>query len=125
MARHNRDGRGSDQRGEEYGINYQPDWLQAVKVTRELEDGRRSTKSLFRNPGRREQGPGPKVRTRITSPRQGLDFEISIDDPRGVIQRVIVETVLPGSGKDGEEEIISFALEDRLPPPPPPPPPDM
>jgi hypothetical protein len=129
MARHNREGRGSDQRGAEYGVSYQPDWLQVVKVTRALEDGRQSTKSLFRNPGRREQAPGGKVRTRITSPEQGLDFEVAIDDPDGVIQRVIIETAVPGVGMDGGEELIVFTLEDRLPPPPPiekppPPPPD-
>lgn len=120
MARHNREGRGSDQRGAEYGISYQPDWLQAVKVTRELESGRQSTKSIFRNPGRREQAPGPKVRTRISSPVQGLDFEIALEDPRGVVRRLIVETVLPGSEEQGEPEIVTFTLEDRLPPPPPP-----
>ena len=49
MARHNRDGRGSDQRGFDYEIGYQPDWLQQVKVTRNLESGRQSTKTLFRN----------------------------------------------------------------------------
>jgi hypothetical protein len=120
MARHNREGRGSDQRGADYGISYQPDWLQAVKVTRELEGGRQSTKTLFRNPGRREQAPGSKVRTRIHSPGQGLDFEVSVDDPKAVIRRVIVEAVLPGSEVDGEGEVILFTFEDRLPPPPPP-----
>ena len=34
MARHNRDARGSDQRGESYELSYQPDWLRLVKVTR-------------------------------------------------------------------------------------------
>lgn len=123
MARHNREGRGKDQRGAEYIVGYQPDWLQQVKVTRTLEGGRQSTKTLFRNPGHRERDPGPKVRTRIVSPGQGLDFEIMVDDPRGVIRRVIVETALPGETKTGEEEVILFAIEDRLPPPPPPPPP--
>lgn len=117
MARHNRTDRGTDQRGYDYEVNYQPDWLSAVKVTRELESGRQSTKTLHRNPGRREQHPGPKVRTRITSPQQGVDFEITIHDPKGIIKRVIVETELP-AGKEGVEEVV-FALEDVLPPPPP------
>lgn len=120
MARHNREGRGSDQRGAEYGISYQPDWLQVVKVTRELENGRQSTKSLFRNPGLREQPPGAKVRTKISSPAQGLDFEVALTDPKGVVRRLIVETVLPGSESEGEGEVVIFTLEDRLPPPPPP-----
>ena len=113
MARHNRDGRGSDQRGYDYRIGYQPDWLQQVKVTRNLESGRQSTKTLFRNPAlTREQSPGSKVRTRIVSSEQGLEFEIAIHDPRGVIRRIIVETVPPGQG---EEDAVSFAVEDMPP----------
>jgi len=50
LARHNREGQGADQRGFEYAVNYQPDWLRQVKVTRQLETGRQSTKTLFRNP---------------------------------------------------------------------------
>lgn len=116
MARHNRESRGTDQRGYDYDISYQPDWLQMIKVTRHLESGRQSTKTLFRNPGRREQDPGPRVRTRIKSPEQGLDFEIVVNDPDGVVKRVIVETTV----KDARtEETILFMLEDKLPPPPP------
>lgn len=125
MPRHNREARGKDQRGAEYTISYQPDWLRTVKVTRNLESGRQSTKTLFRNPGYREQSPGSRVRTRLTSKVQHLDFEITIDDPEGVIRRVIVETVLPAEkGKaKGEEEVILFTLDDMVPPPPPPDPP--
>lgn len=116
MARHNRESRGTDQRGYDYDISYQPDWLQMIKVTRHLESGRQSTKTLFRNPGRREQDPGPRVRTRIRSPEQGLNFEIVVNDPDGVVKRVIVETTV----KDARtEETILFTLEDKLPPPPP------
>jgi len=122
MARHNREDRGSDQRGYGYRISYQPDWLQTVKVTRTLESGRQSTKTLFRNPSRREQEPGEKVRTRITSPEQNLDFEITISDPNQVVKRVIVETV--AASATGEDETVIFTLEDDNPPPPPPPPPD-
>lgn len=107
MARHNRDGRGTDQRGAEYEISYQPDWLHQVKVTRTLESGRQSTKTLFRNPGGREQKPGAKVRTRIVSRDRKLDFEVTVDDPRGVITRVIVETVSPS----GEE--VSFSIDEQ------------
>jgi len=113
MARHNRDGRGTDQRGEDYEIGYQPDWLKQIKVTRNLESGRQSTKTLFRNPGFKEQPPGQKVRTRIRSPRQKLDFEVSVDDPRGVITRITVETVLPDSSGD----TVMFSIEEELPPP--------
>jgi hypothetical protein len=108
MARHNRDGYGVDQRGAEYEISYQPDWLHQIKVTRTLESGRQSTKTLFRNPGYREQSPGSKVRTRIVSPEQKLDVEVTVDDPRGLVARVTVEAVT-ASG-----EMISFTIDDQL-----------
>ncbi len=114
MARHNREGRGSDQRGFDYDISYQPDWLQQVKVTRNLESGRQSTKTLFRNArSTRQQAPGTRVRTRIRSPEQGIDFEIAIHDPRRVVKRIIVETVPAGRKA---EEGVSFSVEDALPP---------
>ena len=50
MGRHNREGKGADQLGYKYQVNYQPDWLRLVKVTRTLDSGRQSTKTLFRNP---------------------------------------------------------------------------
>ncbi len=113
MARHNRDGQGSDQRGFDYRISFQPDWLQQVKVTRDLESGRQSTKTLFRNPASvREHSPSSRVRTRVVSQEQSIDFEIAIHDPKGVVRRVIVETVAQG---DGAEEAVSFSLEDALP----------
>lgn len=115
MARHNREGKGSDQRGHEYTVSYQPDWLRWVKVTRALETGRQSTKMLFRNPGRRQQEPGNRVRTRITSKSQGLDFEITVEDPGRVVKRVIVETVQPDVPED--EGTVTFTVEDRAPPP--------
>ncbi len=119
MARHNREARGTDQRGFDYMISYQPDWLQVIKVTRELESGRQSTKTLFRNPGWREQPPGARVRTRITSPEQGLDFEIVVNDARNAVGRMTAETTVTTA--DGSEETIVFTMEDYLPPPPPPP----
>ena len=115
MARHNRDGQGVDQRGHEYLIGYQPDWLRHVKVTRDLETGRQSTKTLFRNPAdRSEAEPGDRVRTRVTSPDQSLDFEVTIDDPHHAIRRIRVAYEVPGrGGRRGEE--IEFTLEGRLP----------
>lgn len=112
MARHNREGRGEDQKGREYTISYQPDWFHQVKVTRDLDTGRQSTKTLFRNPDAPLTEPGPRVRTRVYSTELGVDFEISLDDPRGVIRRVTVETIAP----DGEEqgEPVSFVISRRL-----------
>lgn len=110
MARHNREGHGSDQRGFDYQVSYPPDWLRVIKVTRDLESGRQSTKTLFRNPGQPEQPPGARVRTRFASPEQGLDFEVAIHDPAGVVRRIVVETVPPG----GEAaETIVFRLDGR------------
>jgi len=115
MARHNRDGSGGDQRGFEYHVSYQPDWLRMVKVTRDLESGRQSTKILFRNPcDRRDADPGPRVRTGISSPDQGLDFEVAVTDPDAVVTRVRVACRVP-DGKGSTEE-VEFVLEGQLPP---------
>ena len=111
MARHNRDARGTDQRGFDYEISYQPDWLRLIKVTRSLESGRQSTKTLIRNPARPEQAPGRSVRTRITSPEQQLDIAVEINDPRGVVKRIVVVTAPLGS--DAADEELEFTIEHR------------
>jgi hypothetical protein len=101
MARHNREGRGEDQLGRSYSISYQPDWFYQVKVTRDLASGRQSTKTLFRNPDGPEADPGSRVRTRIESEELGISFEISIDDPRGIVKRITVETVATEGPDEG------------------------
>jgi hypothetical protein len=112
LARHNRDGNGADQRGFEYGVSYQPDWLRVVKVTRQLETGRQSTKTLFRNPAPEpEAQPGDRVRTRITSADQGLDFEVALIDPRASVKRVRVAYLIPG--ENGRPEEVEFTLESE------------
>ena len=115
MARHNRDGYGVDQRGYQYVIGFQPDWLRYVKVTRDLETGRQSTKALYRNPADvREAEPGGRIRTRVTSKEQKLDFEVTIDDPNRAVRRIRVIYELPG--RDGRrEEEVEFSLEGLLP----------
>ena len=114
MGRHNREGRGTDQRGYEHRINYQPDWLRLVKVTRTLDSGRQSTKTLFRNPAsRREASPGERVRTRIVSPGQGLDMEVAVSDPRHFVSRVQITCMVPTS--DGGAQEVVYTLEDDLP----------
>lgn len=115
MGRHNREGKGADQQGYEYHINYQPDWLRLVKVTRMLDSGRQSTKTLFRNPthGRTEE-PSEKVRTRIVSPGQGLDMEVVVSDPYGCVYRVQVTCMIPTG--DGDSEKVVYTLEDSVPP---------
>ena len=117
MARHNRTARGEDQRGDGYEISYQPDWLRFVKVTRNLETGRQSTKTLFRNPTpMADAEPGDRIRTRVTSPDQNLDFEVAIADPNCAIVRIKVAYML--TGESGKREEVEFSFEDRLPSPP-------
>lgn len=99
MARHNRQGSGEDQFGQSYVVSYQPDWFHQVKVTRDLESGRQSTKTLFRNPEAQETEPGPRVRTRIESEELGIEFELIVEDPKGIIRRITVETTSPTTGE--------------------------
>lgn len=109
MARHNREGRGEDQRGRSYVVTYQPDWLRHVKVTRELDNGRQSTKTLVRNPDPPLQDPGPRVRTTVVCEELGLDFEVVLNDARQVVRRVVVETVAPDGPEAGETVSFSFS----------------
>ena len=111
MARHNREGHGTDQRSIAYTISYQPDWLGQVKVTRLLPTGRQSTKVLFTSPDDPERKPGRQVRTGIRSQDEELSFEIAITDPSGVVKRIIVETG-PGhpGGALGAED-IQFTID--------------
>lgn len=115
MARHNREGHGADQRGFEYGVNYQPDWLKQIKVTRQLATGRQSTKTLFRNPADAPAAePGERVRTRIVSQDQSLDFELALTDPRSAVRSIRVSYTLPG--ENGRLEEVEFTLESEPPP---------
>ena len=111
MARHNREARGTDQRGFDYDISYQPDWVRLIKVTRSLESGRQSTKTLFKNAAQREQSPGARVRTKIVCKEQNLEFEVELDDPAGVVARVIVITK-PSVATSGET--LEFTIDQRL-----------
>lgn len=108
MARHNREGHGEDQHGHEYRIEYQPDWLHQIKVTRDLESGRQSTKTLFRNPDPPLQEPGAKVRTRITSAELGLDIQLTLNDEQGCVRRISLEATIPSGPEQGET--VGFVL---------------
>jgi hypothetical protein len=110
MARHNREGKGEDQLGRSYMVSYQPDWFHQIKVTRDLSSGRQSTKTLYRNPEPPQAEPGPRVRTRIEAPELGLDFEVTLEDARGVVRRITIETVAP-EGDRGEP--VSFTISRR------------
>jgi hypothetical protein len=111
MARHNREGTGEDQLGRKYVVSYQPDWFYQVKVTRDLESGRQSTKTLCRNSDGALAEPGSKVRTRVLSEELGLDFELSLEDAGGVIRRITVETVVPEGPDQGEA--VAFTISRR------------
>ena len=113
MARHNREGKGEDQLGRTYEISYQPDWFYQVKVTRDLASGRQSTKTLYRNPEPPQAEPGARVRTRIRSPELGVDFEVALDDEKGVIRRITVETVAAEGPDQGTP--VSFTITRRRP----------
>lgn len=111
MARHNRDGSGEDQLGRRYEISYQPDWFHQIKVTRDLDSGRQSTKTLYRNGEQPAADPGTRVRTRIHSEELELDFEVILEDARGVVRRVTIETVAPGGPDRGAP--VSFTISRR------------
>ena len=113
MARHNREASGEDQFGRQYEVSFQPDWLYQVKVTRDLANGRQSTKTLCRNEAPTAGEPGPRVRTRIRSDELGLDVEVSLDDARGVVRRITVETVVPAGADEGQP--LSFTITRREP----------
>ncbi len=114
MGRHNREGKGADQQGFEYQINYQPNWLRLVKVTRTLDSGRQSTKTLFRNPMDHVKSlSGERVRTRIVSRSQGLDVEVVVSDRNHFVQRVEVTCRVPTA--DGRAEDVVYTLEHSLP----------
>jgi len=108
MARHNREGRGEDQRGHEYLIGYQPDWFYQIKVTRDLETGRQSTKTLFRNPEAPLQDPGSRVRTRVVAPELGIDVEVALHDERQIVRRITIETIVPEGTEQGETVVLSI-----------------
>jgi hypothetical protein len=112
MARHNRDGVGTDQHGAEYVISYQPDWLRQIKISRTLSgSNRQSTKTLFRNPATyAERSPGSTVRTRVRSKDGKLDFEVTVaDKARHVDQIVVTSRAADGKGD------ITFIIDASLP----------
>jgi hypothetical protein len=116
MARHNRESRGTDQRGILWNIGYHPDWLSRVKISRPLGSGRRrSSLTLFRNPKRRaEATPGRVIRTDIRAVDGSARFRVSVEDPDDIIDSIVVVT-RQKRGKRNEK--VSFLLEARLPPP--------
>jgi hypothetical protein len=88
-------------------------------VTRCLASGRHSTKTLFRNPASvRQAPPGNRVRTRITSPEQGIDFEVSVSGAQTSVSRVQVACQLPSGHPATRDDEVVFTLENGLPPSP-------
>lgn len=114
MARHNREARGVDQRGELWIIGYQPDWLSRVKISRKLPKGRRRSRlTIFRNPARQaEAEPGKVVRTRVSAADGSAEFTVALEDRMDVVESIIVVT---RRGKKKQEK-VEFVLQGRLPP---------
>jgi hypothetical protein len=114
VARHNREGTGSDQHGFTYTINYPPDWMRCAKIARTLESGRRSTVTLFRNPSNcRKRLPGDQVRTRISSPEQGIDVEVAIRADADRVGSFSVSCEAPAVDGPGVEE-VTFTIVGGL-----------
>jgi hypothetical protein len=114
MARHNREARGVDQRGELWIIGYQPDWLSRVKISRKLPRGRRRSRlTIFRNPARQAQAkPGKVVRTRVAAADGSAEFTVALEDRMDVVESIIV-VIRRGKRK---KEKVEFVLQGRLPP---------
>ncbi|MXW17689.1 MAG: hypothetical protein F4123_04305 [Gemmatimonadetes bacterium] len=110
MARHNRLGQGVDQYGFTYRINYPPDWLDRIRITRRLPSGRQSTRTLFRNPARKPQGDvGGLIRVTIESAEQGLEVGVSFRAPSGRVNEIEVHWQ-DAAGPPGETDRVSFRL---------------
>ncbi len=112
MARHNRDGEGVDQQGVRYTVSYQPDWLRQIKISRSLTgSNRQSTKTLFRNPATfAERSPGDTIRTRVRANDGKLDFEVTVNDPQGRVEQIVVTS----RASDGKGD-ITFTIDGSLP----------
>ena len=135
MPRNNKSGKGKDQKGYEYTISYQPDWLKELKSSRKDKKGKKDTVTIFQNPEKHQkEKPGKTVKTRIRSD-EGVDFTITLDDPKRAVKRIRVEykaavAVAAAKAKAGKmtkksnpsngEDLVVYTLEEDQPPPPPP-----
>ena len=54
---------------------------------------------------------GDRIRTRITSNDQALDFEVALTDPRAAVKRIRISYALPDG--HGREEEVEFTLESE------------
>ncbi|WP_419939756.1 hypothetical protein [Candidatus Palauibacter sp.] len=113
MARHNREGRGLDQLGNLWRISYQPDWFRLLKLSLPVPGGRRSSRTLCRNPARTADAePGRSVRTRITAADGSVDVAVSIEDRDQVVDHVIIGIRRKRGRKT---ELLKFAVHGGLP----------
>jgi len=53
--------------------------------------------------------PGERIRTRIVSEDQSLDFEVALTDPGAAVRRVRIAYEVPG--ENGRREEVEFTLE--------------
>ncbi|HSM35323.1 MAG TPA: hypothetical protein VK837_02915 [Longimicrobiales bacterium] len=133
MPRKNKSGKGKDQKGYEYKVSYQPDWLKELKSSRKDKKGKKDTVTIFQNPEKHQkEKPGKTVKTRVRSD-EGVDFTITLDDPKRAVKRIRVEykaavAVAAAQAKAGkkskkgnpsnDEDLVVYTLEEELPPPP-------
>ena len=98
MARHNREGHGEDQLGRKYEVSYQPDWFYQIKVTRDLENGRPSTKTLCRNAEAAEAEPAMPLQRIVVEERPDGTIRFSW---RGLyLNPTLAGTQAPGTASD-------------------------
>ena len=113
MARHNREGRGLDQLGNLWRISYQPDWFRLLKLSRQVPGGRRSSRTICRNPAHAADAePGRSVRTRITAADGSVDVAVSIEDRDQVVDHVIIGV---RRERGLETELLRFVVQGGLP----------
>jgi hypothetical protein len=87
--------------------------LKRVKVTRQLESGRQSTKTLFRNPATGpEAARGDRIRSGVMSSDQALDFAVTLTDPRSAVKRIRIKCEVAGVTGLFEEVEFTFESED-------------
>jgi hypothetical protein len=108
MPRKNKSGKGKDQKGYDYKISYQPDWLKELRSSRKDKKGKKDTVTIFQNPEKHQkEKPGKTVRTRVRSD-EGVDFTITLDDPKRAVKRIRVEykaAVAAAAAQQEEQEL--------------------
>ncbi len=119
MAKPDDTGKGTDQRGFTYTVDYVSEWFRKLKVTRrDPSKGSKTTVTVVENPRKRRKKKSKPARatTKVRS-NEGIDFTLDI---KGTVKQVRVDCVIPakpGKDGDGEGEVVTLTVEDDQPPP--------